>query len=217
MSTFPKEPPTTILTTQEETKAYATNPNWLKPTQRILAPHQEANLKALRIANNFTTDTSWTVKSLWLISLIDELAGDQPDKVVYNAEIKAEAHKRLGLGTLTDKDAATEGDALSRLVYNAQCYRHSDRLQEQGYVPLTQALIDATGEGGTITPHTAKLFTIVVNGKDDGDPQPASYTIKSKNGKLYAMLPKSRTKALAVHGQPVKATPKPQTRPRKAK
>lgn len=217
MSTFPKEQPTHVLDTIDDVRDALANTDWIKETPTPITADQEKNLQAAGIKARPTTSHRFTTKSLWLISLIDELAGPtNPDRTVYNSEIKAEAHKRLFGTTLTHADAAKEGDALSALVYNAQCYRHSDRLTQQGYVPLTQELIDRTGEGGFIEPHQPKLFTIVVNGNDATDTTPDRYPIKNINGKLYAVKPKHRNKVLAAHGQPVKAIPKPAPKPKKA-
>jgi hypothetical protein len=65
----------------------------------------------------------WRVRSEWLVALIDEL---EEKGYPYNATVKREAEHRLGLPPRSEADYHQEGDTLSLLIYNAQCFRRSD-------------------------------------------------------------------------------------------
>lgn len=188
MSDFPMPEPLRQLNTREEVLAAVTDDAWDRRPGRDM----------------------YRIRSQWIIDIIKELLATDPKAGkkgwVYNADIKALAHERLGLGTLTHADAAKEGDGLSTLVYNAQNYHRSEQLVEQGYKPLTQELLEQAGEGGKIEPLIESLFTIVVRtaeGTQEVENKPDHYTIKRKGGKLYAMKPRSRTRSLKA-GWPVK-------------
>jgi len=79
-----------------------------------------------------------------------------------------------------------------------------------GYVPFTPELLEQLGEGAKVEPKVESLFTIVVrsaDGSKEVEDKPDVYTVKRKGGKLYAMKPRSSTKAMPTNGQPVKVTP----------
>lgn len=128
---------------------------------------------------------AYRIKSLWLIDLIDEYAttGQYP----YNSCIKKLAEQRLGFPPKSDAEYAREGDNLSLLIYNAQCYRHSDQLRAKGFVPLTAELIERLGEGSKLALQGGTILTI-----------------KSKHNRLYAMKPRARNFCVLPHGDPVR-------------
>lgn len=187
MSDFPMKKPTLVLHTKEDTLyALAHTSDWLTTPSGAGNPD------------------SWTVKSVWLIELIDRIIAETGKDIAYNAEIKALAHKELYGVELTHEQAAKEGgDALSRLIYNAQNYRRSDMLEAAGFVPCTQALIEQAGVGGQLQRPTSSLFTIIVNGVKVDD-TPDTYTVRDHKGTLHAFKPRKRNSCLSTNGQPVK-------------
>ncbi len=178
--TFPMPPPIISLPTMSEVMAALVDTGWWT-----------------------NGNTRYRVRSQWLIGLIEEVMAREKREFAYNAEVKALASERLGT-TLTHKQAAMEGDALSALVYNAQGYRRSELLVAEGFVPLTDQLLEEVGEGGQIAARVENLFTIVINGEKAGKPEPEVYIVRRVGGKLYAMKPRKRKYALGVHGQPVR-------------
>lgn len=204
MSDFPMKAPTLVLHTMEDTRyGLDHTSDWLMPQTKRLTIGERRDLDAAGIKTTPMVDNSWTVKSVWLIGLIDEIIASTGRDFAYNAEVKKLARERLGLPALDDKGNATEGDALSRLIYNAQNYRHSDKLQADGFVPFTPELLERVREGGQIQPHVTELFKIVVNGQESKT-EPTVYNVRTVNGKLYAMKPRKRNAALCPNGQPVK-------------
>ena len=81
----------------------------------------------------------YDIKSVWVISLIDEIAAE--GKYPYNATIKKLAEQRLGLPPKSEAEYAKEGDVLSLMVYNAQKYRRHDKIVAAGFIPFTEALL----------------------------------------------------------------------------
>jgi hypothetical protein len=204
MSKFPMTAPTLVLHTMEDTRyGLDHTSDWMIPQVKRLTVEEAARLKEAGITEKPKVDNSWTVKSVWLMGLIDEIIATTGRDFAYNAEVKKLARERLGLPALSDADNAKEGDALSRLIYNAQNYHHSDKLQAQGFVPFTPELLERVREGGQIQPHVTELFKIVVNGQESKT-ESTVYNVRTVNGKLYAMKPRKRNSALAPNGQPVK-------------
>lgn len=160
MSEFKPEP-TKILETQADVLDAIQNPGWREGR------------------------SSLTVKSLWLIALIDEIHAS--GKYPYNSTVKKLAEERLGFPPQSDTYYSREGDALSRLIYNAQCYRRSDLLRANGFIPLTQKLIDQLGEGGKLVSKDGKILKIRKVGE-----------------KLHAFLPRKRNYAVSPDDNPVK-------------
>ena len=137
---------------------------------------------------------SWRIKSVWIIGLIDEIVAS--GKYPYNATVKKLACERLGYPSMSDAEYAKEGDNLSRLVYNAQGYRRSDQFIAAGFTPFTPAMLDeAYTIGAKIELAGESLL---------GGPVLVFLTPKDIDGKLYAMLPRKRTRHLPPMGQPAK-------------
>lgn len=141
----------------------------------------------------FTGLDIYRIKSTWLVGLIDEIAasGEFP----YNATVKKLAEERLGLPPKSDAEYAHEGDVLSLLIYNAQCYRSSDRLVAHGYEPFTADVLKrAYAEKKGLEMYSSGLMgssVIRLNVRKIGD-------------ELYAMRPKKRRMYVGVQGQPVR-------------
>jgi hypothetical protein len=156
----------------------------------------------------------YRIKSLWLISLIDELSAAKKakpkepeipgvtiitlggDDLIYNADIKRLAEKRLGFPEKPDAAYSQEQNSLSTLIYNAQNYRRSDRLIAEGYEPFTAELRQKAFETGK---------QIEMFGENMlGGSVTARLKVKQVDGALYAMLPKKRNRHYAPQGQPVR-------------
>ncbi len=138
---------------------------------------------------------AYSIKSDWLISLIDEIVAQSKDRFAYNAQVKRLAAERLGLPGCTEEYYHSEGDALSLLVYNAQNYRRSDELRKQGFEPMTPALIERAFAG------SQKIE--VLNDNVFGS-SALQLTVKKVGEKLYAMPPRKRKQYIQPIGQPAK-------------
>lgn len=86
------------------------------------------------------------IRSAWLVELIGEIetGGEYP----YNATVKRLAEQRLGFAPKSDAEYSREGDTLSLLIYNAQCFRRSDKLKSAGYQPFTSELLQRAFKDG---------------------------------------------------------------------
>ena len=165
MSDFMQEP-YLILHTQADVAAALRDTSWMK------LPYPQ----------------SYRIKSVWLISLIDEI--EASGKFPYNADVLEMAENRLGMPPRPKRsDYSQEGSPLSQLIYNAQQYHHSDRLRTNGFVPLTADLVEKLGAG-------ARLLT------KGGQ----TLVIKKIHDQLYAMEPRKRKYAVSLQQDyPVKA------------
>ena len=128
----------------------------------------------------------WRIKSPWIIGLIDEIesSGQYP----YNAEVKWLAEERLGIPSGRVKRDSREGTPLSLLVYNAQCYRRSDKLKAMGFVAGDEFILQRAYQSG------CKIETC----------NHTLLTVKKINDTLYAMPPRKRKWAVNIAGVPVR-------------
>lgn len=164
-----KEPPVAILETIEDVRAIM---------------HQDPN----RLMG-FTGLDTFKIKSLWLISIINEILASGQRDFAYNADVKKLAEQHLGLPSKNDAEYSREGDALSRLIYNAQCYRRSDALLAEGYQPFTDEFL-------------LRAFRLKQFIQFSGIRQ--IYKVRLIGGKLYAQEPRKRKYAMAVMEQPAR-------------
>ena len=165
MSQF-KEAPVLVLETLEDVRTF------------IQKPRNE--LKHL-VSDQFR------IKSLWLIALIDEIVAI--GKYPYNADVALLADERLGNPVKPYTEYSRDGTTLSLLVYNAQCYRRSDQLYADGYVPFTESVLKTAYEQGK-----------GIHLRSESVP----LRVRNKSGKLYAMKPSMRKFHIAPQGQPVR-------------
>ena len=128
----------------------------------------------------------WRIKSLWIISLIDEIesSGHYP----YNAEVKWLAEERLGLPSGRPARDVREGTSLSLLVYNAQCYRRSDNLKAMGFLPGDEHMLQLAYQTDCKIETCNRMLL----------------TVKKINDTLYAMPPRKRKWAVNITGVPVR-------------
>jgi hypothetical protein len=135
---------------------------------------------------------SWRVKSVWLIGLIDEIvAADRERDFAYNLDVQRQAEARLGIPPMDENDSP-----LSRLVYNAQQYRRSDRLRAEGFEPFTDDLVARAWRS---------TRAIELQGENMlGGTVRARLAVRQIAGKLYAMPPKARKRYFRPSGQPAR-------------
>lgn len=127
------------------------------------------------------------IRSEWVVSLIDEI--EKSGQYPYNAVVKKLAWERLGYAPLKEADYANEGDTLSLLIYNAQCYRRSDR---------AKALDAAETAAGWVRPTEEWLKARVgkrveVLGVDDGPCR-----VDRTSGEVVVRPPRTRNKRYAL-------------------
>ncbi len=186
MSYFQPEPDLTLYTKKDLLQALANE-------DQIFAGIPKISYCGEPKRNNYF---SKNIKSIWLITLIDEIAKTQ---YPYNSTVQREAEKRLDIEKQSDS-----GSFLSSLVYTAQRYHESDNLKTNGFSPLTQEMIEQAFKlGGKIETHSEALFEIVVNGEKQ-EHKNTQYPVREHAGKIYAFVPRSRKKVLSVQGQPAK-------------
>ena len=105
---------------------------------------------------------------------------------VGNAEVKAEARKRLGLPPLSDEQNARQQDHLSTMIYAAQRYRDHDDLLAKGFFPLTRTYVAQCRKGFQLE-------------SDSGQ----RYNVRDVGGHRYAVKHGSRKMTL-MWGSPVR-------------
>jgi len=123
-------------------------------------------------------DNGWKTDSDFIRAVIDETA--QSGVFPYNSTVQCEVERRLGVPCQDDS-----GSVLSCLVYNAQEFRDEARLEAEGWMPMTQEVVD-------------EAFRIGGKIELRGDFIRQIFNVRKINGKCYAMKPKARNKALAV-------------------
>jgi hypothetical protein len=167
------------------------NPKYNQDTIRSewFMPEPYAILNDIEDVRVALEDDSWllrrySVKSNWIISLIDEIAAD---RYPYNSVVACIVRQRLGLSSLSYEEIAKGGTPLSALVYNAQNYRRSDKLRNDGFSPLSnQLLVEAVD----------KKCRILLS---DG----TYCSVRKVEGTFYAFKPRKRKYAVQF-GSPAK-------------
>ena len=150
--------------------------------------HDADELRAALSAPDTVPRDCWTVKSLWMIDLINEYA---ETAFPYNSAVQELAEQRLGI-----EPQPRSGSVMSRVVYCAQRYRDSDRLRAEGFVPFTvAALEEAHAAGCRIELRVAAMY---------GPPRVQQLRPRVVNGKLRAMLPRCRSRYVLPMGEPVR-------------
>jgi hypothetical protein len=129
---------------------------------------------------------AYRIKSHWLIEVIREIVAE--GKYPYNSTVKKRAEEQLGLPPRSEAEYSTEGDTLSLLIYNAQCYRDSDDLIAAGFEYGSEDLLQIAHESGRrIETRSGTLLTV-----------------REVDGKLYAFKPRARKLAVDITGVPVR-------------
>lgn len=136
---------------------------------------------------------AYRIKSVWLVSLIDEIVAG--GKYPYNADVKKLAEQRLGFPPKTYAQYSQEGDALSTLVYNAQKFRRSDNFERQGYEPFTEEVLERAHRTG----QAIEFYASGIMGDSIH-----RLNVRQIGERLYAMKPKKRKMYVPPQGQPVR-------------
>jgi hypothetical protein len=132
-------------------------------------------------------------KSDFLCDCIRELESN--GKFPYNCDVWMLARKKLGLEEIdynfwwdNQREYPFSYKILYIMVCRASQYKSSDDLISNGFVPVTQEMIDQAG----------------INKKKIKTQNGTIYNIKKIGESWYAMKPYARNYALSVQGQPVK-------------
>ena len=88
----------------------------------------------------------YSVKSLDICALIEQIFSEKGERFEYNSVILKRAMQDFGLPPSPPN--GTEGGILGSLVYNAQNYVAHDWLVANGYSQFTQELVNQAGESG---------------------------------------------------------------------
>ena len=163
----------------------------LMPPPEVLLPDMASLLVYLE-NDEWTRKASpcrYRVKSQVLCDAMD--AKEKAEGFQYNREFMRWFEKEHGL-----PEHAESGSALSILVYNAQAYRRSDALFEEGFAPLTQTMIDEAAR---------KAAAIELRGENMlGGNARRVYRVRAVGGQFRAMLPRSRKRCLSPNGAPAR-------------
>lgn len=131
----------------------------------------------------------YRVKSQLLCDLLDRR--EKSDGYQYNLEFQRWFEKEYNVGSFNENNSP-----LSVLIYNAQRYRRSDALKRDGFIRLTQDLIDKA---------TQLKMRIEIRGENIlGGNAHCVYKTKTINAINYLMVPRSRTKCIRPNGQPAR-------------
>ena len=156
--------------------------------------------------DGFTTADTFDIRSTYIVEAIKDVMKRENRDMAYNTEVAALVRERLGLETLPDEISADEGSMLSRLVYNAQCYRRSEEYVAEGYEPFTEELVEkAFALGKKIDVRSESFITIIVNGVKQAE-QKSLLTVRKIEGKLYSFRPKKRNQYVVADGRPARLT-----------
>lgn len=155
----------------------------LAPPKRLL--NKEETLAVLQDPESFMRDRDhWEVQSTWICERLNEY---EKSGFVYNSEAQRKIEAEEGLPRFNDNNSA-----LSLLIYNAQKYRRSDRLRQEGWSYLNPEMVKTAIEqkrkievlGENVLYQTIKKLCRPV-----------------QNGDVYAvLLPKARTKGFLANG-----------------
>ena len=149
----------------------------------------------------FTTADTFAIRSTYIVETIKEV---MKRDIAYDTEVTALVRERLGLETLPKEISANEGSMLSRLVYNAQCYRRSEEYTAEGYEPFTEELVKkAFRLGKKIDLRSESFITVIVDGVKQ-IPEKSFLTVRMIEGKLYSFRPRNRNKYVVADGRPVR-------------
>ena len=149
---------------------------------------------------------TFAIRSTYIVEAIGDVMKRENRGHAYNTEVVALVRERLAefVSDLPKEVIADEGSMLSRLVYNAQCYRHSEEYVREGYEPFTDELVQRAFEQGKKIDVLADIgIAIIVNGEPYVAPK--SYlTVRQIADKLYSFRPRMRRKYVIPDGRPAK-------------
>jgi len=161
-------------------------------------------LNSGKYPDGFTAMDKFSIRSTYIVEAIKDVMQREKRDMACNTEVTALVRKRLGLESLPKEISADEGSMLSRLVYNAQCYRRSEEYVAEGYEPFTEELVEKAFQlGKKIDLRSESFITIIVNGVKQV-PQKSLLTVRMIEGKLYSFRPRKRNKYVIADGRPAR-------------
>jgi hypothetical protein len=164
------------------------------PEPSWLLPDKDTTILAIREPQWMTWDfpRGWLVKSAWLCDELNHY--EATIGYPYNARVQHWIEKKEGWEPFEEN-----GSPLSRLIYNAQRFRKSDRLRTDGWVPGSQAVL---ADAHAIASRIQVLCDSVIGGSSITE-----CWVKLIGDRYYAMPPNHRTRGLEVSGQPIRLLP----------
>lgn len=181
--------------------------SYFKPAPKLNLETTQELLDLLnsgKYPDGFTAADTFDIRSTYIVEAIKDVMKRENRNMAYNTEVTALVRERLGLETLPDEISADEGSMLSRLVYNAQCYRRSEEYVAEGYEPFTEELVEKAFQlGKKIDVRSESFITIIVNGVKQAE-QKSLLTVRMIEGKLYPFRPRKRNKYVIADGRPAR-------------
>jgi hypothetical protein len=159
------------------------------PKPSLLLPDKHSTLEALTHPTwlDLPYPGSWHVKSLWICNELNTY--ETTIGFPYNSIFQRWIEQREHLAALD-----INGSPLSLLIYNAQRFRESDRLQEAGWQPGTQRLLEQA--------YAQSLAIETLYDTLLGSSIPGRLIVIRINGTLYACQPRSRRRVIEIIGRP---------------
>ena len=170
------------------------------PDPSLLLPDKPSTLAALTHPTwlDLPYPGSWHVKSLWLCQILNTY--EATIGFPYNSIFQRWIEQREHLPPLD-----INGSPLSLLIYNAQRFRESDRLQEAGWQPGTQRLLEQA--------YAQSLGIEMLYDTPLGSSSPGRLIVKRINGTFYACHPRSRRRVIEIIGRPCRLLTTPPNTP----
>lgn len=180
--------------------------SYFKPAPQLNLDTTQELIDLLRSGQYPEGVDTFAIRSTYIVEAIGDVMKRENRDMAYNTEVVALVRERLSefVSDLPQNIIADEGSMLSRLVYNAQCYRHSEEYVREGYEPFTEDLVArAFEQGKKIDVKDTMPFAIIVNGSPYKTPK--SYlTVREIAGKLYSFRPRKRNRYVIPDGRPAR-------------
>lgn len=178
--------------------------SYFKPAPQLNLDTTQELIDLLRAGTYPDGVDTFSIRSTYIVEAIKDVMKRENRDMAYNTEVVALVRERLVLEGLPKETVADEGSMLSRLVYNAQCYRRSEENVAEGYEPFTEELVQRAFEQGKKIDVKSDLgIAIIVNGEPYVAPK--SYlTVRKIADKLYSFRPRMRNKYVIPDGRPAK-------------
>jgi hypothetical protein len=180
--------------------------SYFKPAPQLNLETTQELIDLLRAGTYPDGVDTFSIRSTYIVEAIKDVMKRENRDMAYNTEVVALVRERLAefISDLPKEVIADEGSMLSRLVYNAQCYRRSEEYVAGGYEPFTDELVQmAFEQGKKIDVLSDTGITIIVNGEPYVAPK--SYlTVRKIADKLYSFRPRMRNKYVIPDGRPAK-------------
>ncbi len=162
-----------------------------EPEPSLLLPDKQTTLDALNNPEwmEWKYPLGWHVKSQWLCDQLNHY--ETTIGYPYNSAVQRWIEKNESIGPFDEN-----GSPLSRLIYIAQKYLHSDRLRADGWVSGSPAIL-------TEALQLKKPIEILKDSIFGGE-HITKLTVREVKGELYPFAPKKRKYAVSIGGEPVR-------------